>query len=241
MHGRAGAPARRSCSMARGCIAGIWGPRDGRAGQSARPGRSVAARVALARRRRRPHCLAGRLTDFVRRAQSASAHGSRSRSARDGWCRGSQSRSAAASSIYFAVDHEPALWAAVLAPRCGRGGGRSVAAPAVRVSAWRWALLPLAAGFATATVKRAIIAHPVLSAPAWNVEVAGFVEMPRRARALRPHRRARRAHRRRRGLSEQLERVRVSVRKGTAPRGRQLRRVQGAAVAAARAVAARRL
>src|SRR5262245_16301403 len=34
----------------------------------------------------------------------------------------------------------------------------------------------VAAGFATATVKREIIAHPVLSAPAWNAELAGFVE-----------------------------------------------------------------
>jgi len=34
----------------------------------------------------------------------------------------------------------------------------------------------VAAGFATATVKREIIAHPVLSAIVWNAELAGFVE-----------------------------------------------------------------
>src|SRR5262249_5952386 len=33
----------------------------------------------------------------------------------------------------------------------------------------------MAAGFAAATIKREIIAHPVLMAPAWNIELAGFV------------------------------------------------------------------
>ena len=37
-------------------------------------------------------------------------------------------------------------------------------------------LAALVAGFATATIKRAVIAHPVLLRPAWNVELAGFVE-----------------------------------------------------------------
>ena len=39
------------------------------------------------------------------------------------------------------------------------------------------ALATVAAGFATATVKRAVVAHPVLQAAAWNVEITGFVEV----------------------------------------------------------------
>ncbi len=74
----------------------------------------------------------------------------------------------------------------------------------------------VAAGFATATIKRAIIAHPVLSAPVWNVEVAGFVERrEERERSDRIIVRVDRIAGPR--LNEKLERVRVSVRKGTAP------------------------
>jgi competence protein ComEC len=117
--------------------------------------------------------------------------------------------------VYFAVEREPALWAATalvtatvtLAILCRR---RPFAFSAMV------GLAALAAGFATATVKREIIAHPVLSAPAWSVEVAGFVEMReerersdrivvRLVRIVEPR------------FSEKLERVRVSVRKGTAP------------------------
>src|SRR5436190_11940383 len=77
-------------------------------------------------------------------------------------------------------------------------------------------LAALAAGFATATVKREIIAHPVLSAPAWSVELAGFVEVrEERERSDRIVVRLERIVEPR--FSEKLERVRVSVRKGTAP------------------------
>jgi competence protein ComEC len=74
----------------------------------------------------------------------------------------------------------------------------------------------IAAGFATATIKRAIIAHPVLSAVAWNVEIAGFVEV--REERERSDRIVVRVHRiEGPRLTEKPERVRVSVRKGTAP------------------------
>jgi competence protein ComEC len=72
------------------------------------------------------------------------------------------------------------------------------------------------AGFATATIKRAIIAHPVLTAPVWNVEIAGFVvkreERERTDRIVVLVERMAAAR-----LDQKLERVRVSVRKGTAP------------------------
>src|SRR6266550_533191 len=73
-----------------------------------------------------------------------------------------------------------------------------------------------AAEVATATVKREIIAHPALSAPAWSVGLAGFVEVrEERERSDRIVVRLERIVEPR--FSEKLERVRVSVRKGTAP------------------------
>ena len=80
----------------------------------------------------------------------------------------------------------------------------------------RYRAAALAAGFATATGKRALIAHPVLAVPAWNVEIGGFVEArEERERSDRIVVRVERISGPR--LNEQLERVRVSVRKGTAP------------------------
>ncbi len=117
--------------------------------------------------------------------------------------------------LYFAADHEPALWAAV---------ALLVATSAIAVAARRrpvgftvaLALAVTAAGFATATIKRVLIAHPVLQAPAWNVDIAGFVEM--REERERSDRIVVRVHRIEAArLSEKPERVRVSVRKGTAP------------------------
>ena len=117
--------------------------------------------------------------------------------------------------VYFAADQEPAPWAAVLL---------FVAAGTLAILARRrpvafpllLALAAAAAGFATATVKRAFIAHPVLAAPVWNAEIAGFVEVrEERERSDRIVVRVDRIAAPR--LNEALERVRVSVRKGTAP------------------------
>ncbi|HEV7495907.1 ComEC/Rec2 family competence protein [Baekduia sp.] len=117
--------------------------------------------------------------------------------------------------IYFTADQEPASWAA--AAMLGATVGitmlvrhRPIAFPAALAAA------AIAAGFATATFKRAIIAHPVLSAPVWNVDLAGFVEArEERERSDRIVLRVERIAGPR--LNEKLERVRVSVRKGTAP------------------------
>jgi len=117
--------------------------------------------------------------------------------------------------IYFAIDREPAPWAAglllaaaVVATVLARH--RPLAFPLALGAA------ALAAGLATATVKRAIIAHPVLLAPIWNVDIAGFVESrEERERADRIVVRVERMAGPR--VGEALERVRVSVRKGTAP------------------------
>jgi competence protein ComEC len=117
--------------------------------------------------------------------------------------------------VYFAAEREPALWAgpsllgaAIVIAVLTRH--RPFAFPvAVGVAA-------LAAGFTVATSKRALIAHPVLSAPVWGADIAGFVEVrEERERSDRIVVRVTRIAGPR--LDETLKRVRVSVRKGTAP------------------------
>jgi competence protein ComEC len=78
------------------------------------------------------------------------------------------------------------------------------------------AIAVIASGFSTATLKRIIIAHPVLQSPAWNVQIAGFVETrEERERSDRIVVAVNRIEAAR--LAEKPERVRLSVRKGMAP------------------------
>jgi competence protein ComEC len=117
--------------------------------------------------------------------------------------------------IYFAAEREPAPWAAAVLL-----GATVLAAILCQHRPFAFpttvGVAAVAAGFATATIKREIIVHPVLSAPAWNAELAGFVEArEERERSDRVVVRLERSSGAR--LSEKLERVRVSVRKGTAP------------------------
>jgi competence protein ComEC len=116
--------------------------------------------------------------------------------------------------FYFAADHEPVLPVVVVAAL-----GLGVVAFLLRRSRFfplAVLVASVAVGFAAATWKTARIAHEVLAKPAYSVSLAGFVE----ARDIRertdrfvlrltqmdgPH------------LSTKLERVRLSVRKGTAP------------------------
>jgi competence protein ComEC len=117
--------------------------------------------------------------------------------------------------LYFAADREPAVGAAlalvgVSATAAVLARRRPIAFSVVLATA------AVAAGFATVTVKRAIIAHPVLSAAAWNVEIAGFVEIrEERERSDRIVVRVQRIAGPR--LGEKPDRVRVAVRKGAAP------------------------
>ena len=188
--------ARRSCSMAevvsRALGAARWSSRTERAAgpKPGGPGSHHGSRRAST-----GIGMAGRSRDLARRVASASARGSPSRSARGGSYPGSQSHSAAASR---------SISPSTVSPRHGRRAScsqRRWRRPSYRGTdrlrfPWRWVPLPLAAGLATATVKRVIIAHPVLAAALWNVDIAGFVEVARGARALGPHRGAGRAHRR---------------------------------------------
>jgi competence protein ComEC len=117
--------------------------------------------------------------------------------------------------IYFSAGREPAWWAAValtLACMFAAVGlrRRPVAFPVAL------ALTAMTAGFATATLTTLRLAHPILQHTARTVEVAGFIEV--REQRERTDRIVVRIHRIEGGrLNEQPDRVRLSVRKGTAP------------------------
>ncbi|MCC6777034.1 MAG: ComEC/Rec2 family competence protein [Hyphomicrobiales bacterium] len=117
--------------------------------------------------------------------------------------------------VYFAADHEPAVWAAASAVTVAFAvawlcRARPFAFSAALVGA------ALAAGFAIAVVRGALIAHPVLSTATWNVDIAGFIEV-REERERSDRVVVRVVSMAAPRLNETLERVRVSVRKGTAP------------------------
>ena len=116
--------------------------------------------------------------------------------------------------LYFAADHEPVLWVVAATAIAFLLGAMLLRrsrlfAPAIMIAA-------VAAGFAVATWKTARISHPVLAKPLYSVSLSGFVE----ARDIRERTdrfvlcvTAMEAQR----SEVKLERVRLSVRKGTAP------------------------
>jgi competence protein ComEC len=117
--------------------------------------------------------------------------------------------------LYFAAEREPALWAAgaatagaLLGLAATRGRGYS-ALVALGFAA-------LAAGFFLATLRAHRVAHPILSEPAYGVSLSGFVE--RREERERSDRIVLRVNTME-GMrsAEKPERVRISVRKRTAP------------------------
>src|ERR1700726_114446 len=116
--------------------------------------------------------------------------------------------------FYFAADHEPvASVTAVAATAFGVAAfllrRQKIFPVAVMVAA-------MAAGFATATWKTARIAHGVLARPAYSVSLSGFVEARDiRERTDRFVLRVTQMDGPR--IQTTLERVRLSVRKGTAP------------------------
>jgi competence protein ComEC len=117
--------------------------------------------------------------------------------------------------LYFSADHEPAWWAAVLAA--------AIAAIAViflrrRPLAFVLALglFAISAGFAVATIKATLIAHPILRFPAYSVAVAGFVEL--RDESQKSDRFVPRLERiEGNRIVDKPQRIRLSVRRGMAP------------------------
>ncbi|WP_162137149.1 DUF4131 domain-containing protein, partial [Bradyrhizobium japonicum] len=116
--------------------------------------------------------------------------------------------------LYFAADHEPVLWGAAATAIALMLGAvllrRSrLFAPAIMIAA-------VAAGLATATWKTARIAHTVLAKPLYSVSLSGFVETRDiRERTDRFVLRVTAMEAQRSDVK--LERVRLSVRKGTSP------------------------
>jgi competence protein ComEC len=117
--------------------------------------------------------------------------------------------------IYFSAEREPACWAAVLlaltsaaaAVLCFRRPVGFALALGVAASA---------IGFATATVKSALVAHPILRNSVSNISVTGFVEQQEeRERTDRIVVRVRTIEGDR--LEVNPDRIRLSVRKGMAP------------------------
>jgi competence protein ComEC len=116
--------------------------------------------------------------------------------------------------LYFTADHEPVRWvtasAAALPGMLAFSLRRHRAFPAVVMIA------AVAAGFAVATWRTVIVGHAVLTRPLYAVSLSGFVETRDiRERTDRFVLRVTKMEAQR--SSVQLERVRLSVRKGTAP------------------------
>lgn len=117
--------------------------------------------------------------------------------------------------LYFTAEHEPsAIAAAALAVATIAAAVVLRRRPIAFVAAL--AFVGLAAGFAVATLKTALIAHPILRYPAYSVVLAGFVELREESQKtdrfvlrLTSIEGAR--------LTDKPERVRLSVKRGTAP------------------------
>jgi competence protein ComEC len=117
--------------------------------------------------------------------------------------------------IYFTAEREPEWWAAA---------GMALAAAVIAVLARRrpvgfpvaLGLAAVALGFAAATLKSIQVGHPILLAPAGNVEIAGFVEVrEERERSDRIVVHALKLEGAR--ITQKPDRIRVAVKKGTAP------------------------
>ncbi len=117
--------------------------------------------------------------------------------------------------LYFTAEREPAWWAAsalaLVAIVVAYGARRRPVGFPLALG-----FAAIAAGFLTATLTTLRVAHPVLQAPTWSAAVSGFVEArEERARSDRIVVRVQTIEARR--MSEKPERVRVALRKGTAP------------------------
>lgn len=116
--------------------------------------------------------------------------------------------------FYFAADHEPSAPVAVVTAVAL--GAATFGLRRRKLFPWAALIAAMAAGFATATVKTALIAHHVLTRPAFSVSLSGFVETRDiRERTDRFVLRVTQMDSPRPVL--RLGRVRLSVRKGAAP------------------------
>ncbi len=116
--------------------------------------------------------------------------------------------------LYFAADHEPMLWVTMVTAVALAAG--AVLLRRSRLFACAVLIAAVAAGFATATSRTARLAHTVLEKPLYSVTLSGFVETRDiRERTDRFVLRVTEMEAPRGNV--RLDRVRLSVRKGTAP------------------------
>ena len=117
--------------------------------------------------------------------------------------------------LYFTAEREPALWAAA---SLAVGAAIPIVPLRARPVGFVLALgfFAIAAGFAVATLKTALIDHPILRKPATSVAVTGFVEL--REESQKTDRFVLRVERiEGKRIAEKPRRIRLSVRRGTAP------------------------
>jgi len=117
--------------------------------------------------------------------------------------------------LYFTADREPAIWATLgLAVSCAATAVMSRARSVGFVVAL--VIAAAGAGLAATTLRSAYVAHPVLRYPAFSVDITGWIEV--REERERTDRIVVRVHTiQAERLDAVLERVRLSVRKRTAP------------------------
>jgi len=116
--------------------------------------------------------------------------------------------------LYFTADHEPVRW--VPATAATILGAAAFALRRHKIFPIMVMIAAVAAGFAVATWRTVIVGHGVLARPLYGVSLSGFVETRDiRERTDRFVLRVTRMEAPRSSLN--LERVRLSVRKGTAP------------------------
>ena len=117
--------------------------------------------------------------------------------------------------LYFTAEREPSPSAV-----CALAGVFAIAAILARARPVAFPLLlavtAAASGFAVVTLKSARIAHPILQHTAWNIPITGFVEV--REERERTDRIVVRVHSIEGRLNAAPNRVRISVKKRTAPR-----------------------
>lgn len=116
--------------------------------------------------------------------------------------------------LYFAAAHEPVGWVAVATAMVL--AGLAVLVRRRRAFALVALTAALAAGFALATMKAALVSHPVLDRPLYAGSLKGFVET-KEVREKSDRFVLRVTGIEARGAVPKLTRVRLAVRKGTAP------------------------
>lgn len=116
--------------------------------------------------------------------------------------------------LYFTAAHEPQLWATTLAFAAASGAVFALRRGGISVLV-ALGIAAVAAGFFLSTLRARQLDHPILQRTAWGATLSGFVEV--REERERSDRIVLRVGSIEGTRGQKLRRVRVAVRKGTAP------------------------